>query len=808
MARASETRVFAFYDTLRHGLREVVLDQEAAIDDLVDALLHLSYRSSDSPPRAIFTFLGPPSVGKAYLAEALAMLLGETYHCKRFDMEQYGDPDSAAQFIGPEGELIVFLREQPRAVLLFDAIEKADNQLQLALLKLLSSGSRESGIDCGEVIAVFTTTLASSLLRGARMRADFRENRRRLRLVLLEALAREKKAQFDTLQPALAPKLLAALTRGTVIVFQALSYGSMARIGKEALLLHVESFAGLSAIKVDCNDYDRLARLFTLTFSPRPDVREVKNRLPDLLLGRITDFIRDQEKYPRHVLCKLGKQAVAFVDKMFADADLASRLFKKNETVELEWKHSWRGRTLTLTVTGAVVQKVPQSAELSREDRPAITFSDLSFSDIAGNKAVKQNLRQVVKILKGPDLVRRFRIDMPKGMLLHGPPGVGKTMLAKAFAREAERPYVYVSGVDLFDPHAITAAYEKAREYAPSIVFLDGIDVKGLVEGGLYAAMPDDQLLLELDSLPDHPEESVFTVATAQNRDEVSPRLIAPNRIDTFIEVPELDRDARRFFIEKILAKPNDGQINVERVIRYISGMSGYDLQRIGKEASLYAIRNGLDVITEEILIEQINIIKYGSRLEKKHIRNLEQDLKITAYHEAGHAVLSHLLLPEIKIEQVTIAPRLQSMGFISYNIDDFAGNVCREELFSNICVLLAGRLSSIRKFGAKGDDTGAANDLEVATHQAYAAVASLGMDEEIGYVHTDTLSQNVSRQIFVGRVEERVMHWMRLASAKSEEMLEEHWEKVERLAEVLIRQEIVDGSELARIMDGREPSS
>lgn len=173
----------------------------------------------------------------------------------------------------------------------------------------------------------------------------------------------------------------------------------------------------------------------------------------------------------------------------------------------------------------------------------------------------------------------------------------------------------------------------------------------------------------------------------------------------------------------------------------------------------------------------------------------------MTAYHEAGHAVLSYLLLPEIKIEQVTIAPRSQTLGFTSYSTEDFFGNVNREELFNNICVLLAGRVANIRQAGDRGIDSGAANDLEMATHQAYMAVANLGMDDELGNVQADTLCQNVSRQLFLRTVERRVQVWISDATAQAETLVARHWDKIQRLAEVLISQEIVDGAELESIM-------
>ncbi|MEA2047764.1 MAG: AAA family ATPase [Campylobacterota bacterium] len=430
------------------------------------------------------------------------------------------------------------------------------------------------------------------------------------------------------------------------------------------------------------------------------------------------------------------------------------------------------------------------------QDLPTMTKSKIGFGDVVGHKQIKERLKGIIKIIKNPKILERFDTPVPKGLLIYGPVSVGKSMLAKAFSKEAGLDYFEISGSKLFELAYIKEVYELASKNAPCVVILEDIDIKGIMQGAITnVSFADIAKVLESSN------EFVFTLATAENLDEIDPVLTAPQKLDFLLEVSELDKDARRFFIEKIMEKPHDIDINIERIVRYITGMSAMDLERLGRMSALSVVEQDKELITEEILIEQINIIKYGHKIEKKMVQTLEEELKMTAYHEAAHAVLSALLLPHIKIEQVTIAPRSQMLGFVSYNAEDQLSNITKEQLFFDVCVLLAGRVAKVKKMGNGHMDSGAVNDLSQASLQVYAAISTIGMDKELGYINLDAIG-NLDNYFLEQQIEKRFLHWMDIAKIETERLVNRHWDKIETLALKLIEQEIVESDELSAIID------
>jgi len=434
-------------------------------------------------------------------------------------------------------------------------------------------------------------------------------------------------------------------------------------------------------------------------------------------------------------------------------------------------------------------------AKKNAKNAPKIHQSTISLDDVVGHKQIKERLKTIIKIIKKPEVLERFDTAVPKGLLLYGPVSVGKGMLARAFAHEAKLPYFEISGSKLFELDHIKEVYETASKHAPCIVILEDIDIKGILQGTITNVSFSDiaKVLESIDSM-------VFTIATAETLEAVDPVLTAPQKLDFLLEVSKLDKDARRFFIEKIMKKPHDPKINIERIVRYITGMSAMELERLGRMAVLSVVEQGKKKISEEILIEQINIIKYGHKIDTQMVRNLEEELKMTAYHEAAHAVLSSLLLPHIKIEQVTIAPRSKTLGFVAYNAEDQLSNVTKQELFYDVCVLLAGRISKMKKAGNEKMDSGAVDDLSQASFQIYAAITNLGMDRELGLINIDMISP-MNDTFLKDKIEERFLFWIDMAQKHTTRLVNTHWDTIEKLAKRLIEKEIIESDELLKLV-------
>jgi len=375
---------------------------------------------------------------------------------------------------------------------------------------------------------------------------------------------------------------------------------------------------------------------------------------------------------------------------------------------------------------------------------------EVSFEDIVGHKRAKEHLREIIKYLKEPQKLKKFGVKPPKGMLLYGPPGTGKTMLAKALAKEASLPFISVTGTDILNIEVMKSIFQKAHQYAPSVIFID-----------------------EINGFSDDPEELVFVIAATNFKEKIDNAILRSGRIDLHVEIPILDKESRGYFIDKMLSKPTEGMIDRNKLIMFTAGLSGADLEKINRQSSMEAIKQGKSGLTQDIIIEQINILKYGEKITSGL---LDMALETTAYHEAGHAVISRLLMPDIKIEQIVVTPRNESLG---------------------MCVAYAGRISQIKKFDQNGLDSGAVNDLSIAMKYGYFAIAHLGMDTELGYININ----NLKLPDIEKKVQDRLSLLIKEMTNRTKKLVDENWESIEKIALILLEEEFIDGDRFYNII-------
>ena len=392
-------------------------------------------------------------------------------------------------------------------------------------------------------------------------------------------------------------------------------------------------------------------------------------------------------------------------------------------------------------------------------------------------------------------------------MLLYGPPGTGKTMLAKAFAKEAELPFISVTGLELLRPEKTRQIFAKAKEYAPAIIFIDEIDTLGKRDAGNGKEIPINKLLSEMDGFSAKKGEDIFVIAATNYKDNIDSAIIRPGRVEIHIEINNLDKDAREYFLKQIIEKkPTSGEFDINKLLMYTAGFTGAQLELLGKEASFYCLRHGLATITQEIIIDQLNRIRYG---ERQSYLSLEEMFEETAIYEAGRAVISKFLMPHIHIEHVSLTPKDNNEHFISHNYNDVQDNMTIKDFKDKICVHLAGRTAQIKQFGnILGVDTGASNDLQQATRDAYTAIAHYGMDKDVGYININGIMDAQGNSInskdtkhYHEKIDTALGRWMIEGEKRIIDLVDEHWEDIQSLSKLLFEKEIIYADELDAIL-------
>lgn len=441
----------------------------------------------------------------------------------------------------------------------------------------------------------------------------------------------------------------------------------------------------------------------------------------------------------------------------------------------------------------------------------------IKFDDVAGEDEAKESLSEIVSYLHDPSKYRDIGAAMPKGILLVGPPGTGKTMLAKAVAGESNVPFFSMSGsefVEMFvgmGASKVRDLFKQAKEKAPCIVFIDEIDAIGQKRDGRISGNDEreqtlNQLLTEMDGFEEN--TGVIILAATNRPESLDPALTRPGRFDRRVPVELPDLKGREDIL-KVHAKKikHEADIDFSRIARMASGASGAELANIINEAALRAVRDGRKSVTQTDLEESIEVVIAG--YQKKNAILTDEEKKIVAYHEIGHALVAARQSNSAPVEKITIVPR--TSGALGYTMQVEEGNhylVSQEELENKIATLTGGRAAEELVFNSAS--TGASNDIEQATKLARAMITRYGMCDDFDMVALET----VTNQYLGGdatlacsaqtqaQIDRKVVELVRRQHQKAAAILRENRTKLDELAAFLYEKETISGAEFMEILD------
>ena len=461
-------------------------------------------------------------------------------------------------------------------------------------------------------------------------------------------------------------------------------------------------------------------------------------------------------------------------------------------------------------------------AKLLGEDQIKITFAD-----VAGVDEAKADVQELVEFLREPDKFQRLGGRIPRGILMVGQPGTGKTLLAKAIAGEAKVPFFSISGSDFVEMFVGVGAsrvrdmFEQAKKQAPCIIFIDEIDAVGRHRGAGLGGGHDEreqtlnQLLVEMDGF--EANDGVIVVAATNRPDVLDPALLRPGRFDrqVMVGLPDI-RGREQIFKVHMRKVPIDDNVKASVIARGTPGFSGADIANLVNEAALFAARSGKRLVTMEEFEKAKDKIMMGA--ERKSMVMSDKERANTAYHESGHAIVGRLVPSHDPVYKVSIIPRGRALGVTMFLPEEDRYSLSRETILSQICSLYGGRIAEEITLGKDGVTTGASNDIQRATEMARNMVTKWGLSEKLGPL----LYSEDEGEVFLGRsaasqsktfssetaiaIDLEVRNIIDECYARAEKILEEHRDQLELMKDALMEYETIDADMIDDIMKGEKP--
>jgi len=446
----------------------------------------------------------------------------------------------------------------------------------------------------------------------------------------------------------------------------------------------------------------------------------------------------------------------------------------------------------------------------------------VTFADVAGSNESKQELFEVVDFLKYPKKYRDLGAEIPRGVLLVGSPGTGKTLMAKAVAGEAGVPFFSISASEFVEMFVGVGAsrvrdlFLKAKRNAPAIIFIDELDAVGRQRGAGLGGSHDEreqtlnQILVEMDGFES--TDNVIVIAATNRPDVLDPALLRPGRFDRQVYIDLPDRTEREEILKvHVKNKPVDSEVNLEKIAASTPGFSGADLRNLTNEAAILAARENKKTISQEDMSESIEKVMMGPEKRSKVLSDKEK--RITAIHEAGHAVVSHILPNADPVHKISIISRRMALGY-TWNMPTEERKLqTKAHFLDEIATLMGGRVAEEEFFGRSNVTTGAQNDMKKATELARKMVTDFGMSDRLGpqtYGHREempflgkdyTEHRNYSEEI-AKIIDEEVTKLIQEGRQQADQIVKTHKKIIEQIAEDLLKKETINDKEFAQYFD------
>ncbi len=448
----------------------------------------------------------------------------------------------------------------------------------------------------------------------------------------------------------------------------------------------------------------------------------------------------------------------------------------------------------------------------------------VTFDDVAGIDEAKQELEEIVEFLRDPQKFQRLGGKIPKGVLLVGPPGTGKTLLARAIAGEANVPFFTISGSDFVEMFVGVGAsrvrdmFEQGKKNAPCLIFIDEIDAVGRHRGAGLGGGNDEreqtlnQLLVEMDGF--EANEGVILISATNRPDVLDPALLRPGRFDRQVVVPNPDVLGREKILKVHMRKvPLAPDVNPRTIARGTPGFSGADLANLINEAALLAARRGKRVVTMSEFEEAKDKVMMGA--ERRSMVMTDEEKRLTAYHEGGHAIVATFMPASDPIHKATIIPRGRALGMVVRLPENDRISVSREKLDADIAVAMGGRIAEELVFGYDKVTSGASSDIKAATQIARSMVTQFGMSDELGPLsyneneqelflgHSVTQTKNVS-EATANKIDSEVRRIVDEAYDKARQILTDKMDLLHKLASALLEYESLSGDDVEAVLAGK----